>query len=177
MCTELKKNLPLKALSLRRVCVCAAGLLIIVSLFYVTSYAIGFAKRKNCQDTLSALGYAITAYSYEANNFPSNPIDLIPKHIDTLRLLMCPAVHHQKGDVPDGTDWGDYAYINWANYFDTPDKVPGDYPLLYDRALANHGGRGINIARVDGSVFWDPGAAWLRNFAASHTQYDIPVPK
>jgi hypothetical protein len=68
-------------------------------------------------------------------------------------------------------------YINWSKYFDIPSKVPQDYPQLYDRALANHGGKGIYIACVNNGVFWDRGATWLRNFAASHPQYEIPIPK
>jgi hypothetical protein len=92
-------------------------------------------------------------------------------------LICCPGVRHQKEEVLDGTNWMDYTYIDWSKYFDTPSKVPEDYPLLYDRAMSNHGGNGINIALVSNIVFWDPGATWLRNFAASHPQYDIPVPK
>ena len=167
-----------KHLSLRRAGALASGLLIIVALCCVISHAAGiFIKRNACQRTLSAISYAIRAYSYEESAFPSSSIDLIPSRIDTRKILMCPAVHHQKEYVPDGTQWGDYTYINWSKYYDIPDKVPEDFPILYDRSMSNHGGRGINIVRIDGSVLWDPGAAWLRNFAASHPQYDIPVPE
>ncbi len=89
---------------------------------------------------------------------------------------MCPATHRHESDVPDGRDWGDYTYMWWSRYYGTPNEVPWDYPLLYDRALSNHGERGVNILRVGGDVLWDPDATWLRDFAASHPQYDIPVP-
>jgi len=166
--------------SWRRLSLAALGLLIVGLLAFGLSRAIRISKRHVCQENLSAFEYAIRMYSIEENGFPSNPIDLIPTHvpnIQSLRLLMCPAVHHQKKDVSDGTDWGDYTYVNWSDYYEDPEKVPADYPLMYDRALSNHDGRGINIARVDGMTFWDPGGAWLRDFAARHPEYDIPVPE
>jgi prepilin-type processing-associated H-X9-DG protein len=52
----------------------------------------------------------------------------------------------------------------------------GGYPVMYDCSLENHHGRGINILMLDGSVRWDPGAAWLRQFASQHPEFSIALP-
>jgi prepilin-type processing-associated H-X9-DG protein len=53
----------------------------------------------------------------------------------------------------------------------------GELPAAYDRHLNNHGGRGINILMVDGTVRWDPNATWLKQFAAKHAESQLPIPQ
>ena len=156
--------------SLRRAGALALGLLISVSLLYGISRLIALAERNNCRSNLSALGYAIFSYSHKEACYPSTPNDLIPRYMVSRVFLMCPAVDDHKKDVPNGTDWGDFTYINWPNNFDVPEREYREYPQLYDCAFSNHGGRGINILRIGGDVLWDPGATWLKNFAASHPE-------
>lgn len=161
--------------TVRRVCVLVTGLLIIVCLFFVMSHAIGIWNRNRCNFIVGDISLAIRSYCEDYNSFPPNLMSLVHgNYIRDTRALMCPAVHPS---LPNGAYRADYTYINWSNYFDTPNKVHQDFPVVYDRALSNHGGSGINIGRVDGGMFWDPGATWLRHFAASHPEYDIPVPK
>jgi hypothetical protein len=79
-------------------------------------------------------------------------------------------------------------YMPWAS----GRAVPGDYPLMYDRRLANHGGKGINVLLVEqtvsaaspgspgsfrGQFFWDEGARWLQQFVREHPDFPIPVPE
>jgi hypothetical protein len=71
----------------------------------------------------------------------------------------------------------DYTYINWSTIFAHVKEVPGDYPLAYDRTLANHVGRGVYVIKVDGTVIWDEGAYWIRRFSAQHPEYRVPVPR
>jgi prepilin-type processing-associated H-X9-DG protein len=164
----------------RRVVLSASGLLgllIIVSLFYLVFRV---TDRDRCQSTLRAIASTLPAYCDDWNRFPPNLYSLFQgRYARDARTLMCPAVSRNKVELRNRIDWMDdtYTYINWSNYYKTPNVVPWDYPLLYDTFMSNHGQRGINVARVDGHVFWDPGATWLRQFAASHPKYDIPVPK
>jgi len=68
---------------------------------------------------------------------------------------------------------GDYLYVAWA----TGASTPNNYPVFYDRWLANHGGRGIYVVRVDGEVFWDRGAEWLLSFCKTHQDLRLPLPE
>ena len=96
-----------------------------------------------------------------------------------LRLspVLCPAskapinLNEKTGETPD------YAYVNWSSRFPHLKDVPEDYPLAYDRTLANHGGRGIFIVMVNGRIIWDADAQWIRNFSTLHPEYLILIPK
>ncbi len=54
---------------------------------------------------------------------------------------------------------------------------PADYPLIYDKSMANHSGRGINVCTVQAGIFWDKDAKWLKAFAVAHPEYKIPIPE
>jgi len=71
-----------------------------------------------------------------------------------------------------------YAYVNWsAKSFAHVADVPGEYPLVYDRTLSNHSGRGVFVLRINGSVVWDPGAKWVRDFSGAHPEYHLLIPQ
>ena len=84
--------------------------------------------------------------------------------------------------------WMDYFYLHWPSV----SGVYTNYPLMYDRRLSNHSGRGINILLVEqtvnpasppspesyhGQFFGDEGAKWLQAFAKEHPELDIPMPE
>ena len=170
--------------SWRRLGLVVLGLLIVGALIFGLSRATRALKRNACERNLRCLGCVMESYISDFGGFPPSLAPLVESgYMETTRPLTCCGVHHsredfhRKGDIPEGDDWSDYTYINWSEHFDNPDEVPPDYPLMYDRALSNHDGGGINILRVDGITFWDPGGTWLRDFAARHPEYDIPVPK
>jgi hypothetical protein len=71
-----------------------------------------------------------------------------------------------------------YAYVNWsARGYAHAKDVPGAYPLIYDRTLSNHFGRGIFVVKVNGSVIWDPAAEWVRDFSNRHPEYRLENPQ
>ena len=83
-----------------------------------------------------------------------------------------------EGKVGLGTrDNGNYFFVDWSKLPDGPGTSPGKYPLMYDRRLSNHDGRGINILMADGSIEWDSNAEWLKKFAADHPSAKFPMPE
>lgn len=50
-------------------------------------------------------------------------------------------------------------------------------PLVYDKCLSNHGGRGINILMADGTVMWDQNASWLKTFAMDNHAVRLHLPE
>jgi len=103
----------------------------------------------------------------------------------SLHWCLCPGVHNdprykilrrfmaRQGRSSTNSElWSDYIYVPWTNGFD----APAHYPLIYDRKLANHGGKGINVFTVRGEPLWDGNAEWLQKFAREHPDLDIPLP-
>jgi len=77
-----------------------------------------------------------------------------------------------------GTDDNkDYFFVDWSKQSEPLEKLPSKRPLMYDRRLSNHDGRGINILMADGSIEWDANAQWLKTFAAEHPDAKLPMPK
>jgi hypothetical protein len=71
------------------------------------------------------------------------------------------------------SEWTTYVYVHWAGPYS---QIPKDYPIMYDKSLKNHQGKGINILMADTSVFWDRDARWLQRFAAEHPEQKIVLP-
>jgi len=92
------------------------------------------------------------------------------------RPYLCPAV---RGPVdPKRAGSFGYTYVDWSSrQFARIADVPGEYPLVYDNAYSNHQDRGIYVLKVDGSVIWDAGGAWLLEFSSKHPEYRISVPR
>jgi hypothetical protein len=121
---------------------------------------------EKCRNTLRSLSYAILDYRSEhSERFPPSLFKALENQgvseSAIRKLQRCPA-------------GGDYIYINWPKFF-TGD-IPKDYPLIFDAQNKQHG-KGINIVRVDGTVFFDANMAWLSEFLRSHPEVKIPVPK
>lgn len=75
------------------------------------------------------------------------------------------------------TDKGEYFFVDWSKLSDGPSTSSGKLPLMYDRRMSNHAGRGINILMVDGTVEWDSNAEWLKKFVAEHPHAKLPMPE
>lgn len=71
----------------------------------------------------------------------------------------------------------DYFFVDWSKQPELLEKLPSKRPLMYDRRLSNHDGRGINILMVDGSIEWDSNAEWLKKFAAQYPNVKLPLPE
>lgn len=71
-----------------------------------------------------------------------------------------------------------YIYIFWPN---NKGENFFDYPMVYDRLLANHKGKGINVLSISQknnyNIYFDKNAEWLTKFAKSHPEYLIPLPE
>lgn len=122
--------------------------------------------REACMHQLRNLWYQANSYRGDYGEFPSSFDDFhLPKP-----TLDCPAVH------PSRTGRTDYIYVGWLARKYISDRNFEKYPIIFDRRMSNHKGRGINIVTVDGTVFWDADAAWLKSFARDHPEAKIPLP-
>jgi hypothetical protein len=93
--------------------------------------------------------------------------------------FLCPATTTWAGEKHAVDHWADYLIVDWfKNGFTNivVGEIPDDFPILYDRRLANHGGY-INVYRADGSILKDQGALWLYGFATRHPNFRIPLPE
>lgn len=91
--------------------------------------------------------------------------------------LLCPSSEQDVGRGKIDATKSDYVYVSWQALPTNGAVVNGDYPMLYDKRLSNHGGRGIYVMKINGTVIWDQGARWLQSFAASNVSYRIPLPE
>ena len=57
----------------------------------------------------------------------------------------------------------DYVYWYWTNL----STAPLSSPWVHDKSIRNHGGEGVNVLLVDGSIFWHGGAQWLHRTGRS----------
>jgi len=120
-----------------------------------------------CHENLRNIREVMGLYLNTPNStWPSSLTQLL-KEEDAETLEASPAVG-KEGQV-------DYFYIDWQSARDGPKWGVGRFPVIYDRRLSNHNGRGIYILLTDGEVIWDPGATWLRQFAAQHPQNVVPI--
>lgn len=123
-----------------------------------------------CHRMLRSLWHSISAYRQDYHSLPRNWQDIWTSHRIS-RSLVCPMVASNTLNA----NREDYLHPDFSTYPATAsiDK----YPLVYDRRLANHRGRGVNVVLVDGTVFWDDDAKWLRKFASAHPECKIPLPE
>jgi hypothetical protein len=146
------------------------------------------AHREDCLSALRSTGWALVLYCQENDGKLPENFSLLSNLVGRASLYVCPWNRQPPGSWTNIEDWMDYFYIPWP-------KLTGgctNYPLLYDRRLANHGGKGINILLVEqvvhsavptepqtfhGQFFWDEDAKWLRKFAHEHPDLKIPMPE
>jgi hypothetical protein len=146
------------------------------------------ARRIDCLSTLRSTGWALGLYCEDHNGTLPKNFSLMSNLVTTTRLYVCPWDSKTPGSWTNITDWMDYLYVPWPSVT----GVYTNYPLMYDRRLSNHGGKGINILLVEGAVhpssprypetfhgqfFWDEGAKWLQKFAKEHPDLTVPLPE
>ena len=94
-----------------------------------------------------------------------------------LHPLLCPGSEQDVSQGNIDASKSDYVYLNWQTRVTNGAVMSGDYPMLYDKRLSNHGGRGVYVMKVNGTVLWDAGARWLQSFTASNVSYEIKLPE
>ncbi len=123
--------------------------------------------------------FIIQMYSMEnSGRFPKSlkeSFDYMGGDKSLKSLFKCPGrAHDLKEDKPDEMDsWVDYIYIYWSEGV----KTPSEYPLVFDKRLSNHKGKGINILLVGHKYFWDENAKWLMGFVKKHPELKIQLPE
>lgn len=129
-------------------------------------------EQQNCKQQLRSLWSAVALYRHDhGNQWPSNLDSLDQDMVG--RLLTCPGVRAKSGTGSQN----DYLYVDWSKLSQSADAASGKYPLMYDRRMSNHDGRGINVLLMDGTVEWDPNAERLKKFAADHPNANLPMPE
>lgn len=127
-----------------------------------------------CQSNQHCFPCAFIMYAQDHNGaFPPN-VQELRAYADCPSLLICPSSGNRApADLRNVTNWLDYIYVYWP----AGTNMRGEYPLLFDRRLSYHGGKGVNVTFVDGSTIWDEKANHLREFARKHPELGIPLPE
>ena len=162
----------------------AFGLCAILAAFIITKTILDATRcRNNLRNNLSN-GIQLYRLAHEglypsdinsvASAFPG--LERSKTNTDILMgRLTCPGNESRLFRTTNDSVIGDYIYINWGPHFGT-NAIPMDYPLIYDRRLANHWGLGVNVLTSSRS-FWDFRAKWLKNFSLNHPEYRLPMPE
>lgn len=139
--------------------------------------------RRECPMRLGELAFLVDTERRQNGDYPpslSFVVEMFPikpwNKRSHIHPLLCPGSDTEASSAANVEEWSDYLYVNWSGSFGT-NSPPALYPLIYDRRLSHHNGGAIYVVRVDGSVIWDPGAAWLKEFANVHPEYRIPMPE
>ena len=141
------------------------------------------SKEEFCRNQLRSLACAIDFYRQKYGCFPRNLTGTGSGSMTGILVapewfLICPGTGRKVSHAATlGAEDIDYIYIDWSRWFRSGNDVPQDCPLVYDRRLSNHAGRGINVVAVDKHAFWDRDAVWIRNFANKHPEYTIRLPE
>ena len=171
-------------MSTRRTFIAQAGYfgLLLLSTGCQVSRTALYGNRSQCQRNLRSIEVAVKSYLDDNGGQRPKTLDDALSNIGfgdadkTARILRCPGA---KG-LSTGTDIGSrtgYFYVDWSKWFGPTNLLPASYPLIYDRSLQNHEGRGVNVVSVDGRISWDEGAQALRGFVAKHLEYQLPLPE
>lgn len=133
-------------------------------------------NRVQCGRNLKALRISVAQYrdDHDGDFPPSLKEALTNVDVGNINLLQCPATAAQSPSPTDASELLGYHYVDWSKR--GIKQPPGDFPLIYDAALQNHGD-GINVICIDGTLFWDSAAKWLNNFAIEHPSAKLPIPK
>jgi hypothetical protein len=102
------------------------------------------ARRIECEENLMRISLGLHQYARDhKGTFPAKLADLYPKYINDERIFDCPS------GKPVGTGLNpEYLYITGL-------KVSSSGKEILARDIdGNHGGKGKNVLRVDGTVEW-----------------------
>jgi hypothetical protein len=141
-------------------------------------------READCKRRLQTLHFLVADFSVTHDNRLPRSIDDLPRGTVGRWILVCPATVENIHQEPENGRY-DYSLMDWSSELHAASADPNvllfscpqfaRYPLICDAHLSNHGGRGINVILVDGTVFWDEDGAWLRDFAKLHPNKTIPV--
>jgi prepilin-type processing-associated H-X9-DG protein len=129
-----------------------------------------------CKERLRLVGNAIRTYQSEQQGQLPRQFAMLSNELMNPTFLICPGSGHTPLSFTDADSWADYIYVDWSEVGGT-NVVPGNYPIAYDRSISYHGGRGVNVLLVDGSVRWDSKGKWLKKFAAEYTNVTLRLPE
>lgn len=175
----------------RRRMLLAVAIVLMIAVGVVTFKPLSFRFRRYvCEQNMGVVYYlAVTEYGdrvygpdvRQAYGLPAPDLKAFLQELPYSKSNMaanfvCPGTGQEPGSLEELEDWMSYIYIDWSAYFGSK-APPGDYPLLYDKSMDNHGGRGINVLRVVTGVIWDENAEWLKTFAVEHPEYEIRMPE
>jgi hypothetical protein len=125
--------------------------------------------RLNCQKQIRSAAYCV--FQYRADHD-----EQLPKTLeDAVSAEAGKEMAHRLIQCPAKVATAKYFYVDWSRWF-TNAVVPKDYPLVYESNKSQHGD-GINVARMDGSVFWDESGRWIIEFAKQHPEYGLEIPR
>ena len=121
-----------------------AFLIIVGALTPFVNMARARSRRLECANNLMKISLGLHAYAVDHKDaFPGALGELYPQYVDTEKVFDCP----QTKSI--GTkDKPDYKYMFGMAEFSPPKDI------IVEDADGNHGKRGKNILRVDGSVEW-----------------------
>jgi hypothetical protein len=154
------------------------GILVLVAVVLVLSLAhpIYHYQKARCRERLMLLENALTTFRSDHQNQLPHSLGELSNELVLPAFLICPGSRHTPGGFTNADSWADYRFIDWSATLGT-NVIPNDFPIIYDRSLNNHGGRGVNVLLANGVVQWDPGAARLRKFAMAHPNANLPLPE
>jgi len=130
-------------------------------------------EARNCKQQLRSLWAVLALYRQEHNG-------QLPPSLENLdtnlvgRLLACPG--GKLNPTTRSNYQAGYYYVDWTKHQPQPNFGAGKYPLIYDRFMLNHDGKGVNVLMMDGSVMWDADAEWLKKFASENTNVTLSIP-
>jgi len=124
-----------------------------------------------------SLHLACVYYSGDHNALPPTLERLFGEYLPDDAIFACPGASKSR----EGGRM-DYLYIDWSKQLRGTNwplvgNTSGNYPMVYDRRLSNHGGCGIVILMTDCSTVWDRDARWLQEFAKKHPEVKVPLPE
>jgi len=118
--------------------------LMIAFLMPVVGMLKGRAHRINCGNNLMLISLALHSYAADHNDtFPNSLGELYPVYIKDRKIFDCPAAKS-----PGTPEMPDYGYVTGLT-----EASPEETVIATDLP-GNHGRRGKNILRIDGSVEW-----------------------
>jgi hypothetical protein len=138
--------------------------------------------RAKCQRNLKSMVIAVKTYlSDNDDQFPPSLGAALSNiaFVDInkfAKVLSCPGAAGTPTAAETSAALG-YRFIDWSQSFGKTNTIPLGFPIMFDRTLSNHGGNGVNIVLLDGTLLWDENARWLREFAKKHPEYKLPLPE
>lgn len=161
-------------------CLCLAAIL---NHFQRKSWDCTARYRYECPMRLEDLWVLVTGEYERRGQYPSN-LEFIAEQFQVKRWnvrthiypLLCPGTDTKMRRNGTAESWSDYIYVSPSVWSGNPAVDVDGFPMAYDQSTSNHGGRGVYVLTVEGRVFWDRGAEWLRRFAREHPEYKLRVP-